>query len=289
MSFLQIQQLTQPITEPITLDQAHQQLVLNSTFTDDDALITALITAARQYAEKYTRRAFFTQQWQLTLDHFPAYIYSGTINPALRRDWNYYAGIWNGVTIALPKPKCISVDSITYIDLTGTQQTLDPSTYVVDLNSTPARIVPAPGLYWPLNTLYIPGSVAVTFTCGSYTQQFTESFTVPAASPYVYTPLQPPLTGVLSVTDGDGNAIMYSLTNGALTFQAASAGQTYTVSYYAGTTFPAAIGQAMLLLISHWYQNRDSASAMTLKEIPFGVTALLDMYKVTVLDYEAMV
>jgi len=223
--FLNVNLIQGPTVEPVSLDLLKRQCNVDASMTDDDQLIAAYGIAAREYAEKYTRRAFLSQQWKITLDHFPAAMYSGTINPALRRDWCYYSGIWQGMTIALPKPKCISVDSITYLDLTGTQQTLDPSTYRVDVNSTPARIVPAPGLYWPLNTLYVPGSVAVTFTAGSYTVD----------------------------------------------------------------VFPAAICQAIMLLTSHWYQNRESASVINLMEIPFGVKALLDMYKVTVLDYESMV
>jgi len=46
---------------------------------------------------------------------------------------------------------------------------------------------------------------------------------------------------------------------------------------------------AILLLASHWYQNRMSTSAISLNEIPFGVKALLDQYKVTVLDYQEVV
>jgi hypothetical protein len=288
--FLYVNQTTQPIVEPVTLDQLKQQCNVDSGFTNDDTLIASYGVAARQYAEKYTRRAFFNQSWKLTLDHFPTYLFSPTVNPAIRRDYYYYAGLWNGMTIAVPKPNCLSIDSITYVDLTGTTQTLSASDYVVDVNSIPARIVPSPGIYWPLNTLYIPGSVVVNFTCGSYVQQFTETLTVPATAPYVYAPHESPVTGVVSIKDGSGNAVKYALTDGELTFQSSQAGATYTLVYYAGTTFPQAISQAIMLLVSHWYVNRESASPMRLTEIPFGVTALLDMYKVSaVLDYESIV
>jgi hypothetical protein len=182
--------------------------------------------AAREFAENYTRCAFLSQQWQLNLDHFPTYSYTGTINPSQRRDYASYGGPCGAPTIALPKSKCISVDSIKYLDATGTQQTLDPSTYKVDLTSTPARVVPAPGVTWPLSTLYLPGSVQVTYTAGSY-----------------------------------ANA----------------------------AAVPQSICLAILLLASHWYQNRMSVSITNLTEIPFGVKALLDHYRVTVLDYAEVV
>jgi len=288
--FLNVHPTSQPIVEPLSLAQLKQQLVVDASFTADNNLITALGVAARQYAEKYTRRSFFNQSFQLTLDHFPAYLYSGTVNPAIRRDWMYYAGIWNGMTIALPKPKVVSIDSITYLDLTGTQQTLSSSNYVADLNSSPCRIVPSPGIFWPLNTLYVPGSVAVNYTSGSYVKQFTETFTVPSAAPYIYVPLQSPVTAVTSVVNGSGTAQAYTLTAGELVFSSGEAGQSFTVTYWAGTMFPQAIAQAILLLISHWYGNREASSAMKLNDIPFGVTALLDMYKASpVLDYESVV
>jgi len=46
---------------------------------------------------------------------------------------------------------------------------------------------------------------------------------------------------------------------------------------------------AILLLAAHWYEHRESASEVTLKDVPFATTALLDMHKITVLDYQAMV
>ena len=39
---------------------------------DDDALITAYITAATEMAEQATGRAIMPQTWQLTLDAFPS-------------------------------------------------------------------------------------------------------------------------------------------------------------------------------------------------------------------------
>lgn len=289
--FLYVNQTAQPIVEPVTLDQLKQQCNVDSSFTNDDTLIAAYGVAARQYAEQYTRRAFFNQSWKLTLDHFPTYLWSATVNPAIRRDYYYYAGLWNGMTIAVPKPQCVSIDSITYIDVAGTPQTLPSSDYVVDLNSIPARIVPSPGIYWPLDTLYVPGSVAVNFTAGSYVQKFSESFTVPSSPPLLqYEPVNGPVTAITSFVDASNTPVEFTLTDSVLYFPSEYIGQTLTLTYYAGTTFPQAIAQAILLLVSHWYVNRESTTPMKLNEIPFGVTALLDMYKISaVLDYESIV
>ena len=66
MSF---QLITAPATEPVTLDEARSHLRVD--FLDDDALIVALITAARLHAEMLTGRSFITTRWKAVLDSFP--------------------------------------------------------------------------------------------------------------------------------------------------------------------------------------------------------------------------
>jgi uncharacterized phiE125 gp8 family phage protein len=53
------------------------------------------------------------------------------------------------------------------------------------------------------------------------------------------------------------------------------------VEYEAGyTTLPENLKAAMLLLISHWYDNPNAASPESLKEIPLGVTWLMQQKSV---------
>lgn len=58
--------VTPPAVEPVTLEEAKQHLKIDG--NEDDSLINALITAARQRAEEYTRRAFITQTWEVAVD-----------------------------------------------------------------------------------------------------------------------------------------------------------------------------------------------------------------------------
>ena len=54
--------VTAPTEEPVSLAEA--KLHLRVDYTNDDVLIGALITAARQHAENDTRRALVTQTWR---------------------------------------------------------------------------------------------------------------------------------------------------------------------------------------------------------------------------------
>jgi hypothetical protein len=204
-----------PAAEPVSLDVAKKHLRVD--FDDDDLLIQALVSAAREWAEIYCKRAFFNQTIVLSLDAFPLFTYcNGTIPSAQMHGWPYYSAYWDPLAIRLPRPSTVSVQSITYCDLTNTVQTLDPSTYYVDITSEPARVVPMPSLTWPTIQLYLPGSVQVTYTAGTY---------------------------------GDGVDT---------------------------ADCPFAVKAAILLMVGHLYEHRETASELILKEIPLGAKALLD-------------
>lgn len=157
----------QPAIEPITLNEAKAFCSVDNDFRLDDALISGLISAARMEAERYTRRAFFNQGWRLSLDYFPMFWFSSTLKN-IRETYYPYSYFFDATTILLPKPRLVSVDSITYIDATYTKQTLDPSCYVYDCDSEPARVSPPFNAYWPTTSCYTPGSIKVNFTTGTY-------------------------------------------------------------------------------------------------------------------------
>ena len=115
--------LVEPAIEPITLADAKQHLRME--VSDDDALITLLIAAARQYAEQLTRTSFITQQWSLVLDAFPG--------PSLM---GVPAGLpWSlpGHAILLEHGPVQSIDSITYVDMSSTVQTMPSTNYIADM------------------------------------------------------------------------------------------------------------------------------------------------------------
>lgn len=109
---------TEPASEPVTLADAKAHLREDS--SAQDSTVEALITAARQHAEVTCNRAIMPQTWTGTFPSFHA--------------------------VRLAGGKVQSIDSITYIDPDGSEQTLTSSDYRQVL-AEPARIAPADS--WP--------------------------------------------------------------------------------------------------------------------------------------------
>ena len=132
--------ITPPATEPISLTEAKLHLRVDG--SDEDALISSLITAAREYCEAFQNRAYITQVWEITLDAFPRNL------------------------MVVPRPPLQSVDSIKYTDSSGTETTFDAENYIVDTDSEPGRIALAMNALWPTVTLQPINGVRVRFTAG---------------------------------------------------------------------------------------------------------------------------
>lgn len=127
-----------PAAEPLTATEvkAHCRVEI----TDDDTLIESQITAARQLVEKFLRRRLVTQTWDLFLDRFPS-------------------------EIRVPYPPLVSVSSISYVDTSGSTQTLSSTLYTVDAYREPGRIRPAYGQTWPATRCHV-NDVTVRYVAG---------------------------------------------------------------------------------------------------------------------------
>lgn len=130
--------ITPPAVEPITLAEARAQCRYDG--TENDAVLAALIAAARDQAEAETGRALCTQTRELVLDAFPE------------------AFVLRGAPVQ-------SVVSVKYLDAAGIERTLDPQDTLLDKDSEPGYLVPAYGKTWP-ETYPVPNAVRVRYTCG---------------------------------------------------------------------------------------------------------------------------
>lgn len=127
-----------PSVEPVSLEDAKNHCRIDG--IEDDALIDALIIAARESAEHETGRALCTQTRELVLDAFPE------------------AFVLRGSPVQ-------SVISVKFIDINGAEQTLDPADTLLDKDSEPGYLVPAYGKSWP-STFALPNAVRVQYVCG---------------------------------------------------------------------------------------------------------------------------
>lgn len=132
---------TQPLTEPITLDEVKAHLRITS--SSDDAMILRNITAAREYAEKITRRSLVYKGYVCHFDRFPA----------------------PGQPMRLPAPPLVTLTSISYLDTALDLQVWDSDEYFVASHQEPALVVPKPGNVFPV-AANVPDSVEVHLLSG---------------------------------------------------------------------------------------------------------------------------
>ena len=132
----------QSFTEPMTVEEVKGYLRLDSGYTDDDPLITSMISAARDQAEIFQNRDLVRKQWDLSYDYWPQY------------------------RIPLRAPT-VSVDLVQYKDLTGAVTTMTADTqYVSDLKKQPGIITPPWNSSWPAFTPYPSSAILIRFTSG---------------------------------------------------------------------------------------------------------------------------
>lgn len=124
-----------PTVEPVALDEMKNHARIDH--DGDDALIASLITAARQWAEQYTRRAFIAQTYQMTLDAEDAHDRS----------------------IRLAYPPLIAVNSVELVDEADVATTLGAENYFVDTMSEPGRLVWKSIAPWPIALREVNGIV----------------------------------------------------------------------------------------------------------------------------------
>lgn len=134
-----IKVVTPPATEPVTLAEAKLHLRVDG--SDEDALISRLISAAREQCEQELDRSVAQQTLMLMLDAFP------------------------GGAVLLPRGPVISVSSVQYTDAAGAAQTISGANYAIDDGQVDAWLLPAYGYDWPA-TREQGNAVRVTYQAG---------------------------------------------------------------------------------------------------------------------------
>lgn len=254
-------ELVAPVVEPISVDQAKAHLRVDD--NDQDDVIDRLITTAREEVEHTTRRRMISRAFDYVLDDFP-------------------------YTICIPIEPVRSVWAITYIDGAGATQTLSTSVYNVSIQNGRCEIRPKTGQVWPQIELDRLGAVTVRLFIGHAVQ-----FTVANASDIITAEGHGLMdTGKVTVWAHSG-ALPDQLNERTVYFVRDVAGDTLkltTTSVGAAINFstdgasgaylfigavPKSMTQAMLMLISHWYEHRESVGDRQAYEIPQSAEALM--------------
>ena len=152
--------VTPPALEPVTLAEA--KLWMKVDITEDDALITDLIVAAREYAEQSLRRALITQTKKLTLD-----IPRGGLDDVLGDGvYDLPVSVLVGdlpSVIELPYQPIQSITSVKTFDTDGTESTYSSDNYFLD--TAGGRLVLKDGEIWP-SGLRAEKACEITYVAG---------------------------------------------------------------------------------------------------------------------------
>jgi uncharacterized phiE125 gp8 family phage protein len=130
------------VVEPVSLAEAKAQCRVDG--TDEDAYLSSLITAAREYVENVLDLSLVTQVWEARYDTFP---------------------LWE---IILPRPPMqTGTVTVIYRDEAGAMQTITSAAnaFQVDAYATPGRIYPLYEGVWPA-VRGDENSVTVRWTAG---------------------------------------------------------------------------------------------------------------------------
>lgn len=244
--------VTAPANLPVTLIEAKKQCEVASTDTVHDAQLMSLIAAATSLVERDSQRKLVCQVWEQRLNEWPGTEY-----------------------LPLRFGPVLSVPTVKYIDDDGVEQTWAAANYTVDTARTRPAIWLAYGIDWPSSsTRNIQDAIRIRGVCG-----YGDPFTAAAA-----TDLITPTYGGYAL----GDMVQLSNYGGAL-----PAGLSSRTTYYvvtAGATIQLAIGniqtpvditgagtgthyidcpppeakQAILMLVGHWFENRETVVTGTI-------------------------
>jgi hypothetical protein len=212
------------------------------TNTAEDWLITTLISSARQYAETWTNRALAQRQFVLVIDSLPYYT-NGALSQFSQAFGlpRYATGPNYAQMIKLPFSPVKSVDSLRYIGTDGNPVTLHADTDFI------VDRISEPCRIFPLPgsywpaDLYVANSAEITFTAG-YDPD-------PNAAVDTHTVVATP-----PGQQPDSNLVL---------------------------AVPQTIRTAILMLVAHWYSNREPVASGAVGSVPHHVSELLHGSAVT--------
>lgn len=157
-----IKVIVPPVTEPVTLAEAKLHLRVDDDGDSppahpDDPLITALISAAREWCEYYSGLSLAPQTLELggrAFSSASAYRYCDS------------GGLYCSRYIELPMSPINTVVAVTYLDEFDVVQTVSSSDYVLDDYVRPPRLYAAANAVWPTAKVNTPNVAKIRYQAG---------------------------------------------------------------------------------------------------------------------------
>ncbi len=253
--------------EPVTLTEAKAHLRV--TTADEDALIQQLITDSRTFIERIVGVDMVHKHYDYVVDMFPFH---------------------DQMKIELPVSPLDSVEFIKYTDIDEVLQTWDSSLYTVDNANQLGLIYPAIDEVYP-NTINYPNAVQVRYQAGP-AEEANDTAQSGSATEIVLaaadTNVDDYYNGMLiEITSGKGAGQYTRITDYVSSTKTATVSDSWSPSLDATSVYTiiantiSPLRRAVLLLIGHWYENRENMLTGTIaSEISLGVKSLTAPYKV---------
>lgn len=155
-----LKKVTEATDWPFQVPDLKDQLRISVSSDADDRNLEAYLDAAVELVEGLAGCSVMKQTWQLGLEQFP---------------FSRGNDRWRmGRPILLPRGPLVTVTSIKYINVSGSDVTLDPSGYLVSKNEKPSAIYPPYSGTFP-TAREVPDSVRVTYVAGMAVNDAGES------------------------------------------------------------------------------------------------------------------
>lgn len=137
---MRLKKTTEPAIDPVTA--AEVKTLSRIDCSDEDDLITTLISVATNYVERWLGRQLISATYVLTMDELP-----------------------NDV-VKLPKPPLINVVSVTYVNSSGNRTGVSTSLYDVNTNGQWGEFYLAYNQSWPTDESPRKNGVEITYDAG---------------------------------------------------------------------------------------------------------------------------
>lgn len=233
-----------PVTMPVTLSEVKAQLRLEAAFTSDDDYITSLISVATAYVESYCNRRLITQTWEKSFEK------------------------WIDVELVL-FGQLQEIVQITWLDEDKSSDTLSADDYIVTGVATDEGRIEFDDNVDLSTDLYQVDPIQVRHTVGYYQGEAWVAETAQVVGDKVLADYGLIAKCTVEGTTG-ASAPTWPATIGETVVDGTA---TWTII---GSAVPDMIKQAILILITYYYENREPVKGST-KD---SVDALLLPYRI---------